>query len=110
MQQRAASQPDNSKGQIRASWLVGFIEAASMVVASAKEEDGTGSLAFPRGNRVVKRDGGAWLAGRGSEMDRGDRKRKRAKKRGAERKGGKRARGRERERERVERSIKGVSV
>lgn len=50
----------------------------------------------------------AWLAGRGSEMDRGDRKQKRAKKRGAERKGGKRAR--ERERERVERSIKGVSV
>lgn len=40
----------------------------------------------------------AWLAGRGSEMDRGDRKRKRAKKRGAERKGGKRARERERER------------
>lgn len=27
MQQRAASQPDNSKGQIRASWLVEFIDA-----------------------------------------------------------------------------------
>lgn len=67
MQQRAASQPDNSKGQIRASWLVGFIEAASMVVASAKEEDGTGSLPFPRGNRVVKRDGG--LVGGEGERD-----------------------------------------
>jgi len=27
VQQRAASQPDNSKGQIRASWLVEFIDA-----------------------------------------------------------------------------------
>lgn len=68
MQQRTASQPDNSKGQIRASWLVGFIEAASMVVASAKEEDGTGSLAFPRGNPGwVKRDGG--LVGGEGERD-----------------------------------------
>ena len=40
MQQRAASQPDNSKGQIRASRLVEFIDAGGGGWRQKKDDDG----------------------------------------------------------------------